>query len=116
MIGRLPASRDRRFSTGSKRKSSIACSRSGRSRGFSQLESWLRLQQPSTARERQEIAQILTDLAAYRAEANAIASRTSRDKADVLDVLSTIENASQKLLRLGYAVYRQQRDAQFLPP
>src|SRR5271166_679324 len=71
-------------------------------RDTDQLESWLRLQQPSTARERQEIAQILTDLAAYRAEANAIASRTSRDKADVLDVLSTIENASQKLLRLGY--------------
>ena len=71
-------------------------------RDADQLESWLRLQQPSTARERQEIAQVLTDLAAYRAEANAIASRTSRDKADVLDVLSTIENASQKLLRLGY--------------
>jgi hypothetical protein len=56
----------------------------------------------STPRERQEIAQVLTDLAAYRAEANAIALRNNRDKADVVDVLSTIENASQKLVRLGY--------------
>jgi hypothetical protein len=70
-------------------------------RDTDQLEGWLRLQHPSTPRERQEIVQVLTDLAAYRAEANAIASRNSRDKA-MLDVLSAIENASQKLLSLGY--------------
>jgi signal transduction histidine kinase len=67
-----------------------------------QLEVWLRLQHPSTSRERQEIAKVLTELAAYRFEANAIASRNSHDRADVLDVFSTIENASQKLVRLGY--------------
>ena len=71
-------------------------------RDTEQLESWLRLQQPSTARERQEIAQVLTDLAAYRAEANAIASSNSHDSADVSEVLSKIENASRKLVSLGY--------------
>ena len=71
-------------------------------RDTDQLEVWLRLQHPSTPRERQEIAQVLTDLAAYRVEANAIASRNSHDRADVLDVFSTIENASQKLVSLGY--------------
>jgi hypothetical protein len=39
-------------------------------RDTDQLESWLRLQQPSTARERQEIAQILTDLASCRSWAS----------------------------------------------
>jgi signal transduction histidine kinase len=71
-------------------------------RDSDQLENWLRLQNVSTPRERQEIAQVLTDLAAYRTEANWIAARTSRDKVDVLDVLSTIENASQKIVSLGY--------------
>jgi signal transduction histidine kinase len=71
-------------------------------RDTEQLEGWLQLQEPDTPLERQEIAQVLTDLAAYRVEANAIASRSSYDRADVLGVLSTIENASQKLLSLGY--------------
>jgi signal transduction histidine kinase len=71
-------------------------------RDTEQLEVWLRLQHPSTPRERGEIAQVLTDLAAYRIEANAIASRNSPARAEVLDVFSTIENASQKLLSLGY--------------
>jgi len=80
-------------------------------RDTDQLEVWLRLQHPSTPRERQEIAQVLTDLVAYRAEANAIASRNSRDKVDVLDVLSTIENASQKLVGLGYDLANAHRAA-----
>ena len=71
-------------------------------RDTDQLEVWLQLQHPNTPRERQEIVQVLTDLAAYRVEANAIASRNSHDRADVLDVFSTIENASQKLVSLGY--------------
>src|SRR5205823_8248814 len=40
--------------------------------------------------------------AAYRAEANAIASRNSHERVDILDVLSTIENDSQKVVSLGY--------------
>jgi len=80
-------------------------------RDTDQLEVWLRLQHPSTPRERQEIAQVLTDLVAYRAEASAIASRNSRDKVDVLDVLSTIENASQKLVGLGYDLANAHRAA-----
>jgi signal transduction histidine kinase len=71
-------------------------------RDTDQLAVWLRLQQPSTPRERQEIAQVLTALAAYRVEADAIASRNSHDKPDILDVFSTIENASQKLVSLGF--------------
>src|SRR3984957_7678987 len=71
-------------------------------RDTEQLEGWLQLQEPDTPLERQEIAQVLPDLAAYRVEANAIASRSSYDRADILGVLSTIENASQKLLSLGY--------------
>jgi signal transduction histidine kinase len=71
-------------------------------RDADQLEVWLRVQHPNTPRERQEIAQVLTELVAYRAGANAIASRNSPDRVDVSDVLSTIEKASQKLLSLGY--------------
>ena len=71
-------------------------------RDTEQLEVWLRLQQPSTPLERQEIAEVLTALAAYRVEADGIASRNSHDKPDILDVFSTIENASQKLVSLGF--------------
>lgn len=71
-------------------------------RDADQLEAWLRLQHPSTLRERQEIGQVLTELTAYRAEATSIASRGDHDRADVSDVLSKIENASQKLVSLGY--------------
>jgi signal transduction histidine kinase len=71
-------------------------------RDADQLQAWLRLQQPSTPRERREIDQVLTDLTAYRADATAIASRSDQNRTDLSDVLSKIENASQKLLSLGY--------------
>jgi signal transduction histidine kinase len=71
-------------------------------RDADQLEAWLWLQHPSTPRERREIDQVLTDLMAYRDDATAIASRSDQNVADVSDVLSRIENASQKLLSLGY--------------
>ena len=80
-------------------------------RDADQLEVWLRLQHPNTPRERQEIAQVLTELVTYRAGANAIALRNSPDRADVLDVLSTIEKASQKLLSLGYDLASEHRAA-----
>jgi len=74
----------------------------GFTRDTDHLEAWLKLQQPSTPRERQEIAQVVTELSAYRTEANAIALRNDLSMADVSDVLSKIESASQKLLSLGY--------------
>ena len=70
-------------------------------RDADQLQAWLRLQHPSTLRERREIDQVLTDLTAYRADATAIAS-SDQNRAGVSDVLSKIQNASQKLLSLGY--------------
>ena len=74
----------------------------GFTRDTDHLEAWLKLQHPSTPRERQEIAQVVTELSAYRTEANAIALRNDLSMADVSDVLSKIESASQKLLSLGY--------------
>jgi signal transduction histidine kinase len=71
-------------------------------RNADHLEAWLRLQQPTTLWERQEIDQVVTELSAYRTEANAIALRNDLNTADVSKVLSKIENASQKLLSLGY--------------
>jgi signal transduction histidine kinase len=67
-----------------------------------QLEGWLKLQHPSTPRERQEMIRVSTELEAYRIEADAIASSSDRDRSSVLNVLSKIESASQKLLSLGY--------------
>jgi hypothetical protein len=61
------------------------------------LQAWLRLEHPSTQLERQGITQILTELGAYQADATAIALRSDYSRADVLDVLSRIETASQKL-------------------
>jgi signal transduction histidine kinase len=66
------------------------------------LEAWLRLQQPTILRERQAIDQVVTELSAYRTEANAIALRNDLSMADVSNVFSKIENASQKLLTLSY--------------
>jgi signal transduction histidine kinase len=66
------------------------------------LHAWLQLQHPSTHREQAEIAQVLTELKVYRAEANEIASGSNHDKKDASEFLSKIENASQKLLSLGY--------------
>jgi signal transduction histidine kinase len=71
-------------------------------RDTDQLQVWLQLQHPSTPQERREITQVLIDLAAYRVKADVIASRNSHAKPDVLDVFSAIENASQKLVSLGY--------------
>jgi signal transduction histidine kinase len=71
-------------------------------RDTDQLETWLKLQHPSTSRERQGIAQVVTELSAYRTEANVIAFRNDLSMANVSNVLSKIENASQKLLSLGY--------------
>ena len=67
-----------------------------------QLEGWLKLQHPSTPRERQEMARVSTELEAYRTEADAIASSSDQDRSSVLNLLSKIESASQKLLGLGY--------------
>jgi signal transduction histidine kinase len=67
-----------------------------------QLEGWLKLQHPSTVRERQEMARVSAKLEAYRTEANAIALSRDHDRSSVLNVLSKIESASQKLLSLGY--------------
>jgi signal transduction histidine kinase len=67
-----------------------------------QLEGWLKLQQPSTSRERQEIVRVSNELEAYRTEADSIASSSDQDRSSVLNVLSKIERASQKLLGLGY--------------
>ena len=67
-----------------------------------QLEGWLKLQHPSTPRERQETARVSTELEAYRTEADAIASSSDQDRSSVLNLLSKIESASQKLLGLGY--------------
>lgn len=67
-----------------------------------QLEGWLKLQHPSTPRERQEMVRVSTELEAYRTEADAIASSSDQDRSSVLNVLSKIESASQKLLSLGY--------------
>jgi signal transduction histidine kinase len=69
---------------------------------INELDGWLKLQHPSTAREHQEIVLVRTELEAYRTEANAIASSSDQDQTSVLNVLSKIENASQKLLSLGY--------------
>jgi signal transduction histidine kinase len=71
-------------------------------RDADQLEAWLKLQHPSTSRERQEITQVVTELSAYRTEASAIALRNDLSMANMSHVLSKIENASQKLLSLGY--------------
>jgi signal transduction histidine kinase len=71
-------------------------------RDADQLEAWLKLEHPSTSRERQEIAQVVTELSAYRTEANAIALRSDLSIVNMSNVLSRIENASQKLLSLGY--------------
>src|SRR4029077_10502005 len=67
-------------------------------RDADQLEAWLKLQHPSTSRERQEITQVVTELSAYRTEASAIALRNDLSMANMSHVLSKIENASQKLL------------------
>jgi hypothetical protein len=69
---------------------------------INELDGWLKLQHPSTAREHQEMVRVRTELEAYRTEANAIASSSDQDRSTVLNVLSKIESASQKLLSLGY--------------
>jgi signal transduction histidine kinase len=71
-------------------------------RDINELQGWLNLQHPSTARERQEMVRVRTELESYRTEANAIASSSDRDRTSVLDVLSKIQSASRKLLSLGY--------------
>jgi len=71
-------------------------------RDTDQLEAWLRLQHPSTLRERQEIDQVLTELTVYRADANAIALRSDSNRSDILNVFSEIESASQKVVSLAY--------------
>ena len=55
------------------------------------LQAWLQLQHPSTHREQAEIAQVLTELKAYRAEANEIASGSNHDKKDASEILSKID-------------------------
>jgi signal transduction histidine kinase len=67
-----------------------------------QLEEWLKLQHPSTSRERQEMVRVDTELEAYRTEADAIASSSDQERSNVLNLLSKIESASEKLIGLGY--------------
>src|SRR5208282_1140931 len=71
----------------------------------------LRQQHPGTPRERQELAQIRTDLAEYRIEAQTITASGDMGSANVLTVLSKIEGASQQLLRLGYDLASAHRTA-----
>ena len=66
------------------------------------LERWLAHQHPSTPRERQELAEVRTHLAAYQTEARTIGASNSTEHYDVLSVLSKIEKSSQKILSLGY--------------
>ncbi len=81
------------------------------SRTSESLAAWLRQQHPGTPRERQELAQIRTDLAEYRIEAQTITASGDMGSANVLTVLSKIEGASQQLLRLGYDLASAHRTA-----
>ena len=66
------------------------------------LQRWLTEQHPITSRGRQDVSKVLSQLAAYDAEAKAIAASNSAEDRDVLPTLSRIENSSQKILSLGY--------------
>lgn len=80
-------------------------------RDTDQLEAWLRGQQLSTPRERRDIVQVLSGLTAYRAEARGIASIDDHNSGDLPNVVSKIENASQKSLSLGYDLASAHRTA-----
>jgi signal transduction histidine kinase len=75
------------------------------------LVQWLSQQRPGTQIERDDLARIRSDLAAYRAEARRIALSSDAGPADVLGVLSKIENVSQQLLDGGYKLASAHRTA-----
>lgn len=77
-----------------------------------ELKAWLAEQHPSTARERRELRQVRTELGAYRAQANAIASTENPGStAGSLQFLSRIDNASRSLLNAGYGLASAHRAA-----
>jgi hypothetical protein len=73
------------------------------------LQQWLAQQHPITSRGRQDVSKVLSQLAAYDAEAKAIAASNSGEDRGVLPTLSRIENSSQKILSLGYDLAIAQR-------
>src|ERR1700758_1457069 len=75
------------------------------------LQRWLAQQHPITSRGRQDVSKVLSQLAAYDAEAKAIAASNSGEDRDVLPTLSRIENSSQKILSLGYDLANAHRAA-----
>ena len=66
------------------------------------LRTWVGDERPSTAQELQILDEIRNQLGAYQEEARAIAAGNSAGQHDALAVLTVIENASQKILSLGY--------------
>jgi signal transduction histidine kinase len=66
------------------------------------MRTWVGDQRPSTAQELQILDEIRNQLGAYQEEARAIAAGNSAGQHDALAVLTVIENASQKILSLGY--------------
>jgi signal transduction histidine kinase len=77
-----------------------------------QLQAWLAQQHPGTARERRELRRVRAELAAYRAQASAIASTENPGlTGSSLQVLSRIDSASQRLLNVGYALASAHRAA-----
>jgi signal transduction histidine kinase len=75
------------------------------------LQQWLAQQHPITSRGRQDVSKVLGQLAAYDAEAKAIAASNSGEDREVLPTLSRIENSSQKILSLGYDLANAHRAA-----
>jgi signal transduction histidine kinase len=75
------------------------------------LQRWLAQQHPSNSRGRQDVSKVLSQLAAYDAEAKAIAADNSSEHRDVLPTLSRIESSSQKILSLGYDLANAHRAA-----
>ncbi|HYY31688.1 MAG TPA: ATP-binding protein [Chthoniobacterales bacterium] len=66
------------------------------------LRTWVGEQRASTSQELQVLDEIRNQLTAYQEEARAIAAGNSAGQHDALAVLTGIENASQKILSLGY--------------
>ncbi|MFY9986770.1 MAG: ATP-binding protein [Chthoniobacterales bacterium] len=75
------------------------------------LQRWLAQQHPSNSRGRQDVSKVLSQLAAYDAEAKTIAADNSSEHRDVLPTLSRIESSSQKILSLGYDLANAHRAA-----
>ena len=66
------------------------------------LTVWLKQQRPGTPAEREDLVRIRSDLEEYLSETQALAASNDIRRADVLAILSKIENASQRVLSLGY--------------